>query len=87
MGRHVNADAELDEHPDVTRERLLHGTVAPPEHSQQGHPLQAQSFISPDTHIGSGSEVAAGTPDAAASPAHPDSLVQHGLVGDGHELE
>ena len=70
MGRHVNADAELDEHPDVTRERL-----------------RLAAYISPDTHIGSDLGVAPGTPDAAASPAHPDALIQRGLVGDGHELE
>lgn len=81
MGRHVNADAELDEHPDVTRERLRSGGAA------QGHPLEAQSYISPDTHIGSDAAVAIGTPDAAASPAHPEALIQGGLVGDGHELE
>jgi hypothetical protein len=81
MGRHVNAEAELDEHPDVTRERLRLAVAA------QGHPLEAQAYISPDTHVGSGGEVAPGTPDAAASPAHPDALIQGGLVGDGHELE
>ena len=70
MGRHVNADAELDEHSDVTRERL-----------------RVAAYISPDTHIGFDLEVAPGTPDAAASPAHPDALIQGGQVGDGHELE
>jgi len=86
MGRHVNAEAEIDEHPDVTRERLRLGTPAQ-EHSPQGHPLEAQAIISPDTHIGSAFRVAPGTPEAAASPAHPDALIQRGLVGDGHELE
>lgn len=76
MGRHINTDAVVDEHPDATRERLLHGV-----------PLQAQAIISPDTHVGVDVEVAPGTPDAAPSPADPDALVQHGLVGDGHELE
>ena len=33
MGRHVNADAELDEHPDVTRERLrLTAYISPDTH-------------------------------------------------------
>ncbi len=70
MGRHINADAELDEHPNVTRERL-----------------RVAAYISPDTHIGFDLEVAPGTPDAAASPAHRDALIQGGQVGDGHELE
>jgi hypothetical protein len=106
MGRHVNADAELDEHPDVTRERLRLGGAglggaglggadlggadlggADLGGAAQGHPLEPQAYISPDTHVGFDAEVASGTPDAAASPSHPDALVQGGLVGDGHELE
>jgi hypothetical protein len=91
MGRHVNADAELDEHPDVTRERLRLGGAglggAGLGGAAQGHPLEPQAYISPDTHVGFDAEVASGTPDAAASPSHPDALVQGGLVGDGHELE
>lgn len=80
MGRHVNTDAELDEHPDVTRERLRLAAA-------QGHPLEAQAVISPDTHVGFDFQVPPGTPDAAASPAHPDALIRGGLVGDGHELD
>ncbi len=76
MGRHINADAEVDEHPEVTRGRL-----------RQGTPLEAQAVISPDTHVGADFGVAAGTPDAVPSPAHPDALIHGGLVGDGRELE
>jgi hypothetical protein len=86
MGRHVNAEAEFDEHPEVTRERLRLA-AASPSHTPPGHPLAPQAYISPDTHVGSDTEVASGTPDAAASPARPDALIQGGLVGDGHELE
>ena len=83
MGRHINVDAAVDELPDATRERIQLGLPA----DAQGHPLEPQAVISPDTHVGSDSEVPPGTPDAAASPANPDSLVERGLVGDGHELE
>jgi hypothetical protein len=79
-------DAELDEHPEVTRERLRHGTLLPGA-AAAGTPLQAQAYISPDTHVGFDGAVAPETPHAAASPAHPDALIQGGLVGDGHELE
>ena len=89
MGRHINLDAVVDEHPDATRERLLSGVplLSGPLAEPRSHPLEAQAVISPDTHVGIDFEVAAGTPDAAASPEHPDALIQGGLVGDGHELE
>ena len=89
MGRHVNADAGADEaevsdaavDADAQHEHARH--VA-----ESDHPLEAQAVISPDTHVGVDlDEVAPGTPDAAPSPANPDALVEHGLVGDGHELE
>ncbi len=75
MGRHVNPDAIVDG-------PFFHAQMA-----AQGHPLEAQAIISPDTHIGTEFEVAPGTPDAPVSPANPDALIQRGLVGDGHELE
>jgi hypothetical protein len=77
MGRHINTDVEVDTIPASTMART----------QQQGTPLAPQAVISPDTHVGVESPIAPGTPDAAASPARPDSLIQHGLVGDGHELE
>ncbi len=86
MGRHINGDAVVDELPDATRERVRLG-LGPESSAAHGHPLEAQAVISPDTHIGSASEVAKGTPDAAASPSRPDALIERGLVGDGHELE
>ena len=94
MGKHVNADAGTDE-PDATDAALAAeapGADAQHEHArhvaESGHPLEAQAVISPDTHVGVDlDEVAPGTPDAAPSPANPDALVEHGLVGDGHELE
>ena len=83
MGRHINVDAVVDELPDVTRERIQQGSPA----KLPGHPLEPQAVISSDTHVGTDVQVAPGTPDAAPSPANPDSLVERGLVGDGHELE
>lgn len=81
MGRHINTDVEVDAIPASTLART----------QQPGAPqsalLNPQSVISADTHVGVETAVAPGTPDAAASPAHPDSLIRGGLVGDGHELE
>ena len=83
MGRHINADAEVDELVEQTRAR--HAQAAG---GLAGHPLEQQTVISADTHVGSGFDgIAAGTPDAAPSPANPGALIQHGLVGDGTELE
>ena len=94
MGKHVNADAGSDEAEDTgAAEGSEHeGSTAQHEHArhvaESGHPLEAQAVISPDTHVGVDlGEVAPGTPDAAPSPANPDALVEHGLVGDGHEME
>jgi hypothetical protein len=90
MGKHVNADAGTDE-PDATEAALV-AEAHEPEHARHvaepDHPLEAQAVISPDTHVGVDlDEVAPGTADAAPSPADPDALVEHGLVGDGHEME
>ena len=87
MGKHINADAGSDE-----AAVDLEGDVAPHEAARHvaeaGHPLEAQAVISADTHVGvEFNEVASDTPDAAASPANPDALIEHGLVGDGHEME
>ena len=94
MGKHVNADAGIDE-PDATE--AAQGAGAPGsaeqhEHArhvaESDHPLEPQAVISPDTHVGVDlDEVAPGTPDAAPSPANPDALIEHGVVGDGHEME
>ncbi len=101
MGKHVNADAGNDEaeatdaadgseaensareKSDAQREHEHARHVA-----ESGHPLEAQAVISADTHVGVElDQVAPGTPDAAPSPASPDALIEHGLVGDGHEME
>jgi hypothetical protein len=90
MGRHVNADAGSDEGvaeaADLDGDEARHETarhVADP-----GHPLEPQAVISADSHVGGGAaKRKKGARDAAASPAHPDALIEHGLVGDGHELE
>jgi hypothetical protein len=53
----------------------------------------ADRLVSPGARISDGTNVTvdmeAGTdrPDAAASPARPDELVERGRVGDGHEME
>jgi len=92
MGKHANADAADDR--DELDEFAEDGDEARTEHqparhvAEPGHPLEPQAVISPDTHVGadlSGRPPAA--QDAAASPVHPDALVERGLVGDGHELE
>ena len=88
MGRHVNADAGSDE----AEATAADGAEAEHETARHvadaGRPLEPQAVISADTHVGVDlDEIAPGTPDAAASPANPDALIEHGLVGDGHEME
>lgn len=85
MGRHLNADAGPDDN-------AVHGSA--PDHdsaqhlSDAGHPLAVTAVISPDTHVGVDlGTIPPGTPNASASPANPEALIEHGLVGDGHELE
>ncbi|MEO6532097.1 MAG: hypothetical protein ABIO06_00830 [Pseudolysinimonas sp.] len=92
MGKHVNADAGSDE--GEAQEFADAELSADPQHeparhvAESGHPLEPQAVISPDTHVGVGpSAPPAGAADAAPSPANPDALVEHGLVGDGHEME
>jgi len=93
MGKHVNADAESDEGEAPELAEGAEGADAQHEHArhvaESGHPLEPQAVISPDTHVGVDLEAAAvkDAQDAAASPANPDALIEHGLVGDGHELE
>jgi hypothetical protein len=101
MGRHVNDDAAA--HSDAiepgstdpdgtdpdgaesTHETARH--AAPGSHAADGL-LEDDAVISPDTHVGVDfDQLAPGTPDAAPSPANPDALTEHGLVGDGHEME
>ena len=88
MGRHVNADAGSDEAQaaDDAENGMPH------EHArhvaESGSPLEPQAVISPDTHVGvEPSRPTKRSRSAPASPAHPDALVEHGLVGDGHEME
>ena len=45
------------------------------------------AIISPDTHVGVEQEQLPSRREVHRSPADPDALIQHGLVGDGHELE
>ncbi len=91
MGRHVNADAGTDEAEATEPAEGAAGAESQHDHArhvaESGSPLEAQAVISPDTHVGVDLDKPAGTPDAAASPANPDALVEHGLVGDGHEME
>ena len=88
MGKHVNADAGSDE-PEAAvaeGEQTQHETAR--HVAESGHPLEPQAVISPDTHVGVDlNKRKSGTRDAAPSPANPDALVEHGLVGDGHEME
>jgi hypothetical protein len=94
MGRHVNADAGSDEGQaaELAESAGRDETVGDHEHArhvaESGQLLEPQAVISPDTHVGAefGSP-ASGTENAAASPAHPDALIEHGRVGDGHEME
>ena len=92
MGKHANADAADDQ---FEQDEFAEGADdARAEHqparhvAEAGHPLEPQAVISPDAHVGV--DLAGrppGAPDAAPSPAHPDALIEGGLVGDGHELE
>jgi hypothetical protein len=87
MGRHVNADAGSDEAQAAEAEE--NGTSHEARHAaESGRPLEPQAVISADTHVGVDlSAPKKRTRSAAASPANPDALVEHGLVGDGHEME
>ena len=92
MGRHVNDDAGTDEAEAREPSERADGAEANHDAARHvaaaGSPLEPQAVISPDTHVGADvDKPAAGTPDAAASPANPDALVEHGQVGDGHEME
>ena len=90
MGRHVNADAGSDE-----GEAEFDGADTSSDHHEHARHvaeseqlLEPQAVISPDTHVGVDLGAAGpGAAPAAASPANPDALVEHGLVGDGHEME
>jgi len=100
MGRHVNADAGSDEGEAaefVDGAETTDAEGAPHEHARhvlepetetESGLLEPQAVISPDTHVGVDLDAEV-RPDhqAAASPANPDALVEHGLVGDGHEME
>lgn len=90
MGKHVNADAGNDEDDAIE----VAEADAAEQHEHARHVadsdqlLAPQAVISPDTHVGVDlGAPPAGAQDAAASPAHPDALIEHGLVGDGHEME
>jgi hypothetical protein len=94
MGKHVNADAGSDEGEAVelaeSAERDDAATVH--EHArhvaESGRLLEPQAVISPDTQVGADlGSPPNGAENAVASPAHPDALIEHGLVGDGHEME
>lgn len=90
MGKHANADAADDQRsPDESGITSSDTPHAPARHAAQpGNPLEPQAVISADTHVGAEHEGRpAGAEDAAPSPADPDALIEHGLVGDGHELE
>ena len=94
MGRHVNADAGSDEGEALgfAERAERDDAVSAHEHAKHvadsGQLLEPQAVISPDTHVGAGpgspAEVAE---NAAPSPANPDALIEHGWVGDGHEME
>lgn len=84
MVRRINAHAG----PDDTAGGSEPGRDSGRYLAEEGHPLDEPAVISPDTHVGVDfNHVAGGTPHAGASPARPDALVEHGRVGDGHELE
>jgi hypothetical protein len=88
MGRHVNADAGSDEAQAAEAEENGTPHEAARHVAESGHPLEPQAVISADTHVGVDlSARTKRTRSAAASPANPDALVEHGLVGDGHEME
>jgi hypothetical protein len=85
MGRHINAEAG----PDGGAEAEAAGQLHDARHAAEAsHPLEAHAVISPDTHVGVDlDQLAPGTAAAPPSPANPDALVEHGMVGDGHEME
>jgi len=86
MGRHVNDEAGDDIESDAApHEHARH--VAETEQEPSGHLLEPQAVISPDTHVGVELDDPVEAQNAAPSPAHPDALIEHGLVGDGHEME
>jgi len=94
MGRHVNAGAGSDEGEALElAESAGRGETADDhEHArhvaESGQLLEPQAVISPDTHVGVDlGSPANGTENAAPSPANPDALIEHGWVGDGHEME
>jgi hypothetical protein len=97
MGRHVNADTGSDEvnageFADGVQTTDADGTPREPARhvveSAESGLLEPQAEISPDTHIGVDLDAPpSSTPRVAPSPAHPDALVEHGRVGDGHEME
>jgi hypothetical protein len=94
MGRHVNADAGSDEGEalELAESADRDDTSNAHEHArhvaESGQLLEPQAVISPDTHVGADlGSPAYGTEKAAASPANPDALIEHGRVGDGHEME
>lgn len=45
------------------------------------------AVISTDTHVGVEQEQLPSRREVRRSPADPDALIQHGVVGDGHEME
>ena len=88
MGRHVNADAGSDEAQAAEEAENETPHEAARHVAESGSPLEPQAVISADTHVGvEPTPPAKRTRAAAASPAKPDALVEHGLVGDGHEME
>ena len=102
MGRHVNADAGSDEGEaaefaagaettdaeGAPHEHARHVLEPEAESGTESELLEPQAVISPDTHVGVDLDApVTGARPAAPSPANPDALVEHGLVGDGHEME
>jgi len=102
MGRHVNADAGSDEGEaaefadgadtagaeGTPHEHARHVAEPGAESGTESGLLEPQAVISPDTHVGVELDSpATGTRPAPASPANPDALIEHGRVGDGHEVE
>jgi hypothetical protein len=91
MGRHVNAEAGSDEGASTESAEGTGGADPQHEHArhivESAHQLEPQAVISPDTHVGVDLGAVKGAQDAEASPANPDALIEHGLVGDGHEME
>ena len=94
MGRHVNADAGSDEGEAAEFANGAEDTYAegaPHEHARhvaEPELLEPQAVISPDTHVGVDLDPpVTGADPVAPSPANPNALIEHGLVGDGHEME